>query len=616
VSQGWVSRLVARYRAEGEAAFESRSRRPKTSPTALAPDTVELIVRIRKELTEQGLDAGPETIAWHLQQHHQLRVSRTTISRHLTAHGLVVPTPRKRPRSSYIRFQAELPNETWQADFTHYRLADPAGTDTEILTWLDDCSRYALHMTCWTPVTGPIVLKTFRQAVAAHGIPASTLTDNGMVFTTRLAGGRGGRNALEHELRRLHITQKNSAPNHPTTCGKDERFQQTMKNWLRAQPDQPATLPQLQDLIDHFTHAYNHTRPHRSLPHRATSATIYTTRPKALPTHSRDADTHTRIRHDRIDTTGVVTLRLAGRLHHIGVGRTHAGTHVIMLVNDLDLRIVNATTGELLRDLTINPNRDYQPTGRPPGPQRQWPRTQSWVRGHSDVLRHHRAEAVGFEPTVTGYATTVFKNVGEFPSHAPDLRRYPIPCDVAPILAAGWPWNQRPQPTIRGAARVVPRHDLLHIRCASPGQSRCCARRRWSSGQGVCSNTITRSGECAWLASVCRGVRLFQCEQEGVGGPRARDAIPAVQHEEGNARDADASCLADVGVRLAGVLRALHHVPGLVLGNANLGTQPYQGVGSRRRCRCRPCGLGAAAHASVHPARAARRDGWARGRPA
>ncbi|GAA2643425.1 hypothetical protein [Streptomyces vastus] len=91
-------------------------------------------VRISKELTEQGLDAGPETIAWHLQQHH-LRVSRATISRHLTAHGLVLPAPRKRPRSSYIRFQAELPNETWQADFTHDRLADRAGTDIEILTW-------------------------------------------------------------------------------------------------------------------------------------------------------------------------------------------------------------------------------------------------------------------------------------------------------------------------------------------------------------------------------------------------------------------------------------------------------------------------------------------------
>jgi transposase len=113
VSRGWVSKLVARYRAEGEAAFEPRSRRPRTSPTAIDAATVELIIRLRKQLSEQGLDAGPDTIAWHL-HHHQVRVSRATISRYLTRHGLVTPAPKKRPRSSYLRFQAELPNETWQ----------------------------------------------------------------------------------------------------------------------------------------------------------------------------------------------------------------------------------------------------------------------------------------------------------------------------------------------------------------------------------------------------------------------------------------------------------------------------------------------------------------------
>jgi hypothetical protein len=224
-------------------------------------------------------------------------------------------------------------------------------------------------VSAWSRVTGPIVRDAFRQAVRVHGVPASTLTDNGMVFTTRLSGGRGGRNALEHELRRLHVTQKNSTPNHPTTCGKVERFQQTMKKWLRAQPDQPATPTDLQTLIDRFTAAYNHHRPHRSLPHQATPAAIYTALPKALPTGSRETDTHTRVRHDRIDDSGVVTLRTAGRLHHIGIGRTHARTHIIMLADDLHVRIVNAATGELLRELTIDPTRDYQPQQRnPPTP--------------------------------------------------------------------------------------------------------------------------------------------------------------------------------------------------------------------------------------------------------
>ena len=368
VSQGWVSRLLARYRAEGEAAFEPRSRRPKTSPKAISPGTAGLIISLRKELSGQGLDAGPHTIAWHLQHRHRVTVSAATVSRYLARHGLVTPDPAKRPKSSYLRFAAELPNECWQSDFTHYRLAN--GTDTEILTWIDDHSRYALSVTAHARVTGPIVLAAFRAACTRHGIPASTLTDNGMVFTTRLAGGRGGRNALESELRRLGIRQKNGKPNHPQTQGKVERFQQTLKNWLRAQPDQPATLRELQSLLDAFTVICNTRRPHRSLPHRATPATAYGSRPKAAP-GDRSADTHDRVRADRVDTDGKLTLRVSGRLHHIGIGREHARTPVLMLVQDLDVRVINAATGELIRELTIDPDRDYQPTGHPRGPKRK-----------------------------------------------------------------------------------------------------------------------------------------------------------------------------------------------------------------------------------------------------
>ena len=381
LSEGWVSKLVARYEAEGEAAFEPRSRKPKTSPNATAPQTVELIVRLRTELTARGLDAGPDTIRWHLAHHHQLEVSRATISRHLKKAGLVEPAPRKRPKTSYRRFAATMPNETWQADFTHYPLSAPTagahgplGADVEILTWIDDCTRFVVHCTAHPRVTGPIVLASFRNALTQHGIPASTLTDNGMVFTTRFSGGKGGRNGLEHELRRLHVVQKNSRGYHPQTCGKVERFQQTLKNWLRAQPVQPATTADLQVLIDAFVTTYNHDRPHSSLPHRASPGTLYDAMPKALPGPSRDADTHNRVRHDRVDASGTVTLRVAGQLRHIGIGRTHARTHVILLVHDLHMRVVNAATGELLRELTIDPDRDYQPTGRPPGPPPRHPK--------------------------------------------------------------------------------------------------------------------------------------------------------------------------------------------------------------------------------------------------
>lgn len=324
-------------------------------------------MQLRQQLSSRGLDAGADTIAWHLHHHHHLELSRATIHRILTRASLVTPEPKKRPKSSYIRFEAEQPNETWQSDFTHYRLAN--GRDVEIITWLDDHSRYALHISAHTPVTGPIVLATFKATVNEHGCPASTLTDNGMVYTTRLAGGRGGKNALEAHLARLGVTQKNSRPAHPTTCGKVERFQQTMKKWLRAQPHQPATVQALQALLDAYRAEYNHRRPHRSLPHRATPAATYTARPKAGPGQS--PTTHERVRSDKIDKSGVVTLRHHGRLHHIGVGRTYAGTYVLLLVQDLDIRIINVATGELLRELTLDPTRDYQPTGRQPGPHKK-----------------------------------------------------------------------------------------------------------------------------------------------------------------------------------------------------------------------------------------------------
>ncbi|HZJ04281.1 MAG TPA: leucine zipper domain-containing protein [Nocardioidaceae bacterium] len=150
VSTSWLYELLARYRREGEAVFEPRSRRPDTNPNATPPEVVDLIIRLRKELADQGLDAGPDTICWHLTHHHDTTVSRATVARHLTARGLITPEPKKRPKSSYIRFEADQPNECWQSDFTHYRLTRPdrrPGLDSEVLSWLDDCSRFALRTT-------------------------------------------------------------------------------------------------------------------------------------------------------------------------------------------------------------------------------------------------------------------------------------------------------------------------------------------------------------------------------------------------------------------------------------------------------------------------------------
>jgi transposase InsO family protein len=363
VARSWVYTLLARYRAEGEAAFEPRSRRPKTSPGVTAPGTVELITRLRKELTGQGLDAGPQTIARHLQQHHQVKVSPATVSRCLARQGLVTPDPSKRPKSSYIRFAAEQPNECWQSDFTHYFLADGAGA--EILAWLDDQSRMALSVTAYHAVTGADVVASFRAAVAACGPPASTLTGNGMVYTSRVSGGS---DSFEHELRRLGITQKNGKPNHPQSQAKVQRFQQTLKKWLFAQPVQPETVADLQALLDSFTAYYNQQRPHRSLG-GATPATAYVARPKATPSARVDG-TPDCVRAGHVGKTGTITMRPDGHLHHIGIGRQHAGAPIVLRVQDSQIRIIHARTGELLRDLILDQRGDTREQHR--GAIRSW----------------------------------------------------------------------------------------------------------------------------------------------------------------------------------------------------------------------------------------------------
>ena len=358
VSEGWVFKLVARWRAEGDAAFQARSRRRGSSPSKVCDETVELVVNLRSELSAQGLDAGPHTVCWHLQQRHQITVSPSTIRSRLVDLGLVEPNPKKWPRSSYVGFQADLPNQMWQSDFTNWPLSD--GSTTEIITWLDDHSRYALSVTVHRRITGPIVVDTFDQTCVDHGVPASTLTDNAMVYTTRFSGGEGGRNAFEARLAALDIEQKNSTPNHPTTCGKVERFQQTLKKYLKAQR-RANDLNQLQGILDEFTRHYNHNRPHRSLG-RTTPAAAYNRLPKAEPGQTGNT-THFRVRHDCIDKTGSVTLRHNSRLHHIGIGRAHKHTPVTLLVADLDIKVVATQTGELLGHLTLN--RDYQPQNQP-----------------------------------------------------------------------------------------------------------------------------------------------------------------------------------------------------------------------------------------------------------
>jgi transposase InsO family protein len=349
VHRSWIYKLLARYRAEGEAGLEPRSRRPKRSPTKTAEPFVAQILALRERLTRDGFDAGAQTIHAHLSRDQPDVPSPSTIWRVLKAEGLVTPQPHKRPRSSYVRFCAELPNERWQTDITCWR-------EVEIIGVIDDHSRLCMAARAFAQVKVADVVATFYEAASRYGLPQSLLSDNGAVYT---AAPRNGRCAIESELLALGILYKHSRPYHPQTCGKIERFHQTLKKHLRA-ASPPDSLPELQHQIDRFTTYYNEVRPHRAIARR-TPATAYAARMKAAPAgNNHPPARHYRVRHDKVDASGTITLRYKSRLHHVGLGRAHKGHRVLVLVADRDIRVLSPE-GEILRQLVLDPNHDYQP---------------------------------------------------------------------------------------------------------------------------------------------------------------------------------------------------------------------------------------------------------------
>ena len=357
VSKSWVAKLVARYRSGGYEAIAARSKAATRVANRSSEEIEDRVVRLRKELTDQGFDAGAHTIHYHLSLTHPSPPSTSTIWRILKRRGFVTTQPHKRPKSSYIRFEASLPNETWQADVTFVELQD--GTKAEILNFLDDFSRVCVGSKVLNTTTSPDVVAALYQAGGAWGLPASLLTDNGCIFT---AAYRYGFSAVESELFHLGITYKHSRPYHPQTCGKVERFHQTLKKFLFKQPT-AHTIAELQVQVDRFVAYYNDIRPHRAKG-RKPPRVAFDSRDKARPRKMDGAPSkELRVRHDKVDKHGSVTIRYKSKLHHIGMGRANNGTRVILLVAGRDIRVLSED-GELLRELTLDPSRDYQPRGR------------------------------------------------------------------------------------------------------------------------------------------------------------------------------------------------------------------------------------------------------------
>ena len=356
ISRSWFYELLARYRRDGPAALEPGSHRPSSCPHQVDQTVVDAILELRAGLSAAGLDAGPQTILHHLAGRFPSTPSRVTVWRILTRQGLITPQPHKRPKASFVRFEAELPNELWQTDATEWHLAD--SSKVEILNLIDDHSRLCLAAVAVRTVKAADALHTFCAAVEEYGVPARFLSDNAAVFSGK---SRRGRVALESELDRLGGECVHSTPYHRQTCGKVERFHQTLKLFLAKQA--PAeSLADLQLQLDTFRTIYNQQRPHRALDGR-TPLQAFHARLKASPSLAQPQIDYP-IRRDRLDADGRVTLRYLSRLRHFHVSYKHRGEPVMLLVAGAHVRVL-AEDGALLRELTLDPTRDYQRSSAP-----------------------------------------------------------------------------------------------------------------------------------------------------------------------------------------------------------------------------------------------------------
>jgi transposase InsO family protein len=346
----------ARFQAGGVQGLLDRSRRPLTSPGATPLMIEDAVVRWRKELQNKGCDCGPQSIRWKLEKDPQFPdpaalPSRATIARILSRRGLVTPQPRKRPRSSYRRFTYPRPNECWQSDWTEWALADKS--PVAIAGTLDDHSRYMCGLRAAPgDGTGALVWQVMTDGIAECGIPMNSLTDNGSTYTARL---RGGEADFERNLRALGVQTINSTPHHPQTCGKIERFWQTLKKWLRAR-DTPTSLAELNDLLEQFRSYYNNERRHRALAHHCTPAEAFAATEKARPVgHPLPAPV-------RVTNRTVRGSKVGAGGYAINVGRRWDGHQVDIVCDGDHITIFSGT--RLVRVLDADPTRFNQPLGR------------------------------------------------------------------------------------------------------------------------------------------------------------------------------------------------------------------------------------------------------------
>jgi transposase InsO family protein len=336
----------------GVGGLQELSRRPRSCPGATPQVIEDLVVRSRKELADGGADHGAWPIRWALLADPAIEPdcvpSASTIARILARRGLVTPCPAKRPRSSFRRFVAARPNQMWQSDWTEWVLLD--GTAVAIAGTLDDHSRLLVGIGAdRADASAPFVWSVMMSAIGQFGVPMTSLSDNGMVYSL---ARRGGEAAFEANLRALGCNPICSMPYHPQTCGKIERFWQTLKKWLPAHGPF-ATLEELNAALALFAEYYNRHRPHRALDGK-TPAAIWHAGAKARPAQ-RPLPSPLTMHNGTVSSTGVVAVGP----YMINVGNPWNGQPITAIKDGEHIAIFAGN--RLIRVLDADPTRRYQP---------------------------------------------------------------------------------------------------------------------------------------------------------------------------------------------------------------------------------------------------------------
>ncbi|WAH98311.1 DDE-type integrase/transposase/recombinase [Arthrobacter sp. MMS18-M83] len=326
VSRAWFYKVrTAAGRVGPVKALEIKRPVPLTSPKATAPAMVELLLATRADLEAKGLDHGPLSVIAKLSRQGFAPPSRATVARIFDRAGVVVPEPRKKPRSAYQRFVYPQPNACWQIDATEWRLAD--GKTVAVFQLLDDHSRLALASLAATGETSEAAIAVVALAIERHGVPEKFLSDNGAVLNPTRRGRTG---ALVEFLKSHGVEPITGRPGKPTTQGKNERFHRTLHQYLHRQPAAPS-IPVLQAQIDAFDHYYNTEREHQALPGALTPQEAWDATPKtpapALPEPAMTVPAPAQSTQRLVRNDGRVTV--LGTAFNIGQDQAGSTVHIV-----------------------------------------------------------------------------------------------------------------------------------------------------------------------------------------------------------------------------------------------------------------------------------------------